>query len=118
MIVESLDERGITAMSLKAGEMSLHNTLCPHRSAPNRAAHRRVGYGISYVPASVRTSGSRLPALLVRGRNHGNFDLLPSPRAAFDSEAVAVGEQFFTRFMTHYAEEEARHARRFAKAAV
>jgi hypothetical protein len=34
-------------MELKAGEMSFHNTLCPHRSLPNRASHRHIGYGIS-----------------------------------------------------------------------
>lgn len=119
VIVDSLDETGITAMELRAGEMSLHHTLCPHRSAPNAAAHRRVGYGISYIPAHVRTTGSRrLPALLVRGRNHGNFDLLPSPRAEFDPAAVAVGEDFFARFMEHYAEQVKRHAEHFAQRGV
>ena len=115
VIVEPLREDGMTMMELKAGQMSLHNTLCPHRSAPNNATHRRVGYGISYIPAHVRTTCShKLPALLVRGSNKGNFDLLPSPRAEFDPEAVAVGEDFFTRFMAHYAEQEARHAEEFA----
>lgn len=115
VIVEPLDETGITAMELKAGEMSLHHTLCPHRSAPNAASHLRVGYGISYIPAHVRTTGSRrLPALLVRGRNKGNFDLMPSPCAEFDPAAVAVGERFFTRFMEHYAEQVERHAAQFA----
>ena len=40
------------------GSFSLHHTLCRHRSAPNRASHRRIGLGISYIPASVRTIGS------------------------------------------------------------
>ena len=115
VIVEPLSETGITAMELKAGEMSLHNTLCPHRSAPNAALHRRVGYGISYIPAHVRTTGSRrVPALLVRGRNKGNFDLLASPRAEFDPEAVAVGDRFYARFMEQYAEQVKRHAEQFA----
>ena len=115
VIVEPLNESGIASMALKAGEMSLHHTLCPHRSAPNAASHRRVGYGISYIPAHVRTTGSRLPALLVRGRNKGNFDLLPSPRAEFDPEAVAVGDRFYGRFMEHYAEEVSAHAEQFAQ---
>ncbi|MEO7729164.1 MAG: phytanoyl-CoA dioxygenase family protein [Burkholderiales bacterium] len=115
VIVEPLPETGITAMALQAGEMSLHHTLCPHRSAPNVAAHRRVGYGISYIPAHARvTCAHRLPALLVRGQNKGNFDLMPSPRAEFDPEAVAVGEDFFARFMEHYAEQEKQHAEQFA----
>lgn len=115
VIVESLDERGATLMELKAGEMSLHHTLCPHRSAPNAAAHTRVGYGISYIPAHVRTTGSyRLPALLVRGRDHGNFDLMPSPRDEFDAEGVAVGERFYARFFEHYNEQTRRHAEQSA----
>jgi hypothetical protein len=114
-IVEPLDESGITAMSLQAGEMSLHHTLCPHRSAPNRAHHRRIGYGISYIPAHARVQGPfRMSALLVRGENKGNFDLLPSPRAEFDPAAVEVGERFFARFMANYQEQIRRHAARFA----
>ena len=117
VIVEPLDETGITAMQLKAGEMSLHHTLCPHRSAPNAASHRRVGYGISYIPAHVRTTSlRRQSALLVRGRNHGNFDLLPSPSAEFAPDTVATGERFFAGFMENYAEQEKRHAERFAHA--
>jgi ectoine hydroxylase-related dioxygenase (phytanoyl-CoA dioxygenase family) len=117
VIVEPLDESGITAMELKAGEMSLHHTLCPHRSAPNAASHRRIGYGISFIPAHVHTTAALRPsALLVRGRNYGHFDLLPSPRSDFDPEALAVGERFFNRFMANYAEQEQRHAAQFAQA--
>jgi hypothetical protein len=50
----------------------------------------------------------------VRGKNKGNFDLMPSPRAEFDPDAVAVGEDFFKRFMEHYAEQEQRHAEQYA----
>ena len=82
-IVEDFDQAGAVAMELPAGHFSLHHTLCRHRSAPNRASHRRIGLGISYIPAHVRTIGSyRLSALLVRGRDTGgHFDLLPRPRA-------------------------------------
>ena len=115
VIVEPLKAEGAVMMELKAGEMSLHHTFCPHRSAPNDAPHRRIGYGISYIPAHARvTCAHRLPALLVRGKNKGNFDLMPSPRAEFDVDAVAVGEDFFGRFMEHYAEQEKRHAEQFA----
>ncbi|MDB5810793.1 MAG: phytanoyl-CoA dioxygenase family protein [Betaproteobacteria bacterium] len=115
VIVEPLNETGITPMQLKAGEMSMHHTLCPHRSAPNGATHRRIGYGISFIPAHVKPTGSyRLPALLVRGRDHGNFDLTPSPRAEFDDEAVAVGERFYALFFEHYLEQARRHDEQFA----
>ena len=115
VIVERIDETGITPMSLKAGEMSLHHTLCPHRSAPNAASHRRIGYGISYIPAHARVIGSsRMSALLVRGQNKGNFDLLPSPRAEFDPEAVEVGDRFYARFMENYQEQIRRHDEQYS----
>src|SRR5690348_2989070 len=50
-IVERFAEDATTMMALEAGSFSLHHTLCRHRSAPNRARHRRVGIGISYIPA-------------------------------------------------------------------
>ena len=50
-IVDEIDEAGGTMMALPAGSFSLRHTLCRHRSAPNRAAHRRIGIGISYIPA-------------------------------------------------------------------
>jgi hypothetical protein len=54
-----------------------------------------------------------MSALLVRGRNKGNFDLLPSPRAEFDREAVEVGERFYARFMENYTEQIRRHDEEF-----
>src|SRR5688572_23818789 len=116
IIVEPVEDRDAIAMELKAGELSLHHTLCPHRSAPNRASHRRVGIGISYVPARVRTIGSyRLPALLVRGSDtHGHFDHLPSPVAEFDPEAVATHDRAYKRFRENYYEQEKHHEAQFA----
>ena len=116
VIVDPIEESGAVAMELQAGEMSLHNTLCPHRSAPNRARHRRVGLGISYVPARVRTTGSyRMNALLVRGRDYGNFDLLPSPAGELDPAGIAVNERFIKRWRESYSEQEERHETAFAE---
>jgi hypothetical protein len=116
LIVEPLDETKAVAMTLRAGELSLHHTLCPHRSAPNRASHRRVGLGISYIPAHVRPTGSyRMPALLVRGSNTGgHFDLLPSPAGEFTAEATALHERTYRRYRENYYEQEARHDAAFA----
>lgn len=116
LIVEPFDESKAVAMTLRAGELSLHHTLCAHRSAPNRAAHRRVGLGISYIPAHVRPVGSyRMPALLVRGANTGgHFDLLPSPAAEFSEEALAVHERTYKRYRENYYEQERLHAEAFA----
>jgi ectoine hydroxylase-related dioxygenase (phytanoyl-CoA dioxygenase family) len=117
VIVEPLDESSAVAMELKAGQASLHHTLCAHRSAPNRAAHRRVGFGISYIPAYVRPNcAHRLSALLVRGKDHGTFDLLPSPGSEFDADALAVNKTYFSRYTEHYQEQVARHEQEFGRA--
>ena len=110
-IVESLDEKDVVSMELRAGECSLHHTLCLHRSAPNRASHRRVGFGVSYIPAHARLTGShRLPALLVRGKDKwGHWDLLPDPSADFAPEAVALHEASYKRFRENYFEQEKIH---------
>jgi hypothetical protein len=115
-IVEDFDDSRTAMMELPAGSFSLHHTLCPHRSAPNRAGHRRVGLGISYIPARVRTVGShRLCARLVRGRDSfGHFDLLPPPEGEFHPVAVARHEETYRRYRANYAEQIAAHERRFA----
>lgn len=117
-IVEPFDETGAVMMALAAGEFSLHHTLARHRSAPNRAAHRRIGLGISYIPARVRTTGSyRLPARLVRGRDSGgHFDLLPAPEAELDPAALDRHEAVYRRYRQNYAEQMALHERRYAAA--
>ena len=67
------DEVGVP-MSLKPGEISLHNTDLVHSSRPNEADDRRMGFGISYIPARVRDVGSPSgSAMLVRGKDHGHF---------------------------------------------
>jgi hypothetical protein len=117
-IVEGFDREGAVAMELPAASFSLHHTLCRHRSAPNRASHRRIGLGISYIPAHVRTIGSyRLPARLVRGRDTGgHFDLLPPAESEFDAAALERHERSYRRYRENYAEQTAWHDRRFAAA--
>ena len=117
-IVEPFAQDGVVAMALHAGEFSLHHTLARHRSAPNRAQHRRVGLGISYIPGQVRTIGShRLCAMLVRGRDTGgNFDLLPSPQREFDPAALERHEHAYHRYRQNYAEQMEWHDRHFATA--
>ena len=76
-IIEEFDQGDGEMMALPAGSFSLHHTLCRHRSAPNRAAHRRVGIGISYIPAHCRLTGTvRMCAPLVRGRTSAPFRLI------------------------------------------
>ena len=117
-IVEAFDRQGAVAMELPAGHFSLHHTLCRHRSAPNRASHRRIGLGISYIPASVRTIGSyRLSALRVRGDDSGgHFDLLPAPEVELGTAELDRHESVYRRYRENYAEQTEWHERGFAAA--
>jgi non-heme Fe2+,alpha-ketoglutarate-dependent halogenase len=112
-IVESFDEDELLAMELPPGNFSLHHTLCRHRSAPNRASHRRIGVGISYIPAHVRTIGSYgLSALLVRGRDGGGyFDLLPPLERELGGSELERHERVYRRYRENYAEQVQWHQR-------
>jgi non-haem Fe2+, alpha-ketoglutarate-dependent halogenase len=103
---------------LQPGEFSLHNTLTVHRSGPNNATDRRIGIGISYIPTSVRHTGSqRHTAHLVRGTDrYGHFDLDPAPTGDFDARAQAVHDASFASYAANYAEQVARHVAQSAAA--
>ncbi len=115
-ITEPLDEAGATAMHLEAGSFSLHHTLCVHRSAPNNTPHRRVGLGINYIPARVRTTGSkRMPAMLVRGTDtYGHFDLYQPPAKELGKTELAVHDHVYTCYAENYREQVKRHEEAFA----
>ena len=117
-IVAPFDETGPVAMALHAGEFSLHHELAVHRSAPNRARHRRIGIGLNYLPPSVRANGPvRLKALLVRGTDrYGYWDLIEPPRAERDAAALAVHQQVSDRYRENYRIQVGRHEARFAAA--
>ena len=116
-IVEEFDQSGTVMMTVPAGSFSLHHTLCRHRSAPNRADHRRVGIGISYIPAHCRiTSPVRMLVPLVRGENSGrHFDILPPPsEGEFHPAAIARHEEAYRRYRDNYAYQIEAHDREFA----
>jgi non-heme Fe2+,alpha-ketoglutarate-dependent halogenase len=85
-----VDENDAVDVILAPGEMSLHHVLICHGSEPNRAQHRRVGFAIRYIAASVyQTSGVRESATLVRGRDANNhFDHELPPEADLHPDAV------------------------------
>ena len=86
-------------MPLQAGEMSLHHTDLVHCSHPNQGADRRMGFGISYIPARVRDVGTPPgSAMLVRGRDHGNFRPEKRIGAALGPEAYENHEHLMTQF--------------------
>ena len=115
-IVEAFDETRTTMMALDSGSFSLHHTLCRHRSAPNRAPYRRVGIGISYIPAHCRLTGTvRMCARLVRGHDSGgNFDLIPPPEGELHPAALERHERVYRLYRDNYYEQIAAHDRAFA----
>ena len=115
-IVDPIDDRHTAMMQLAAGSFSLHHTLCRHRSPPNRAMHRRIGIGISYIPARCRLTGSvRMCARLVRGENTGaQFDLIPAPEGELHPAALARHEIVYERYRDNYSEQIEAHSRAFA----
>jgi non-heme Fe2+,alpha-ketoglutarate-dependent halogenase len=117
-IVAPFDKRKPTVMALKAGEFSLHHELAVHRSAPNHAAHRRVGIGLNYLPPHIRVNGPvRLKAMLVRGEDRfGNFELIDPPAAERDAAALAVHQEVSDRYRANYQVQVERHAELFASA--
>ncbi len=98
--LDGIPEDAGIAVPVLAGQMSLHNTKTIHASGPNRAADRRMGYGISYIPTSVRPTGPAVPsALLVRGEDRfGHFQPETRLRTALDAEARAAHELACARF--------------------
>ncbi len=85
-----IDEDRAVDLEMAPGEVSFHHTLTMHRSGPNRSASRRIGIGISYIPAHVRhVSPVRLTASLVRGQDrYGHFDPEPRPEPGAGEEAA------------------------------
>ncbi len=91
-VAVEVDEKQAVDLILSPGEMSLHHVRMVHGSEPNRAAYRRIGLAIRYVPTYVRqTAGPKDYAMLVRGvdRYH-HFDYEPAPRVDLGDEEVAL----------------------------
>ena len=105
-IVEPFDDQTGVRATLASGEFSLHHTLCIHSSPPNHTAMRRIGVGISYVPARVEQIGTiRQRAMLVRGSDtHGHFELEPEP-GSHASINAAEHELSLERYNAAYSEQ-------------
>ena len=96
----------VDLMVLRPGEFSLHHTHTLHNSMPNRSGDRRIGLGISYIPARSRcVAQQRLSASLVRGVDrYGHFDLDARPAADYDPAALAVHAEAMQRWQAARAE--------------
>ncbi|MCK8784001.1 phytanoyl-CoA dioxygenase family protein [Roseomonas sp. NAR14] len=115
VISEPFDDSDPVTMQLRAGEFSMHHGLCPHRSGPNSAGHRRIGLGLNFIPASARPTGAhRTAAILVRGEDRfGNFMPVSPPRAEFDADALANHRRAVAAYGATYREQEELHLRRY-----
>src|SRR5919201_129224 len=113
-VVVEIDDTPAVHAPLRAGEFSLHHTLCLHRSQPNRSAGRRIGLAISYIPTHVQHLGvkHKTPAMLVRGVDtFGHFDLEPAPAADLDDAARAAYARSYEGYRASYAEQVALESR-------
>lgn len=115
-IDEPFDDKSPICMELKQGQFSLHHTLTPHRSLPNSTSYRRVGFGISYIPASTKLNGPhRVPAMLVRGTDKwGNFDTIKRPDEDFSEAALAEHKRVYNAYRQNYEVQVRHHDERFA----
>jgi non-haem Fe2+, alpha-ketoglutarate-dependent halogenase len=107
-VTVEVDDAPAVHAPLRAGEFSLHHTLCLHRSQPNASSGRRIGLAISYVPTSARHLGveHKMPAMLVRGVDRlGHFRLDPAPKADFDDAARAAYARSYEGYRASYAEQ-------------
>jgi ectoine hydroxylase-related dioxygenase (phytanoyl-CoA dioxygenase family) len=105
-----IDPGSVTDVVLAPGEMSLHHPMLLHGSEANRSASRRVGFAIRYISARVRQRGERGTATLVRGRDHGHFDLERPPESEFAPAARERHRILLRRFLAIVTAESAMHS--------
>ncbi len=90
-VMVDVDGSDAVDLLLEPGEMSLHHVRLIHGSEPNRAADRRIGFAIRYIPTTVRqTVGPKDSATLVRGVDeYRNFDHETAPASDLSAAALA-----------------------------
>ena len=116
-IVEPFDASCVRCTPLKEGEFSFHHTLVIHSSGPNLTSDRRIGFGISYIPAHVRHVGTyRMSASLARGRNcFKHFEVEPDPREYDLKSNVRNHARAYQRYREGYEEQISIHKAVFGR---
>ena len=117
-VVDPLDTSVVKSISLQPGEMSLHHTRLVHYSEPNHSARRRIGLGVSYIPAHVRCTGTvRHTAMLVRGNDrYHHFDDEPRVSRDFDPAVEPFRADAIARYNQARDEQVAIKSELFAQA--
>ena len=110
--IEEIDGSGAVDLVLKAGQFSCHHERIVHGSAANDTDSMRIGIGIFYFPAHVKSTIGRRPADLVRGVDEaGNWDLDPTPTEDRDERVLAhvraAGERYVDPQYSQEAADEA-----------
>ncbi len=89
-IALEVDESKAVALTLDAGEMSLHHIGIAHGSKANTSDQPRIGIAIRYIaPEVVQKGAERQIVQLVRGRDeYGNFEIVAPPADAVSAAEV------------------------------
>ncbi|MEC8532153.1 MAG: phytanoyl-CoA dioxygenase family protein, partial [Pseudomonadota bacterium] len=97
--IKVIDSSDAVDLVLRAGQFSCHHERIVHGSDANDTDDIRIGLGLFYFPAHVRSTIGRRPAALVRGVDkYGHWDADPVP--SVDRDAVvyahvkAAGERY------------------------
>lgn len=97
--IKVIDSSDAVDLVLRAGQFSCHHERIVHGSDANDTDDIRIGLGLFYFPAHVRSTIGRRPASLVRGVDkYGHWDADPVP--SVDRDAVvyahvkAAGERY------------------------
>jgi hypothetical protein len=88
-----IDETQVVSMTLKPGEMSLHDVNIIHGSEANRSSTCRIGFSVSYITPEPRSSV--LP--VVHARGSADYSHLPALERAPDYEmdrGIAAHQEF------------------------
>jgi non-haem Fe2+, alpha-ketoglutarate-dependent halogenase len=89
-IALEVDESKAVALTLDAGEMSLHHIGIAHGSKANSSDQPRIGIAVRYIaPEVVQKGTERQIVQLVRGRDeYGNFEIVAPPADAVSAAEV------------------------------
>lgn len=98
-VAAKVDEADAIACPLEAGEMSMHHVMLVHGSAKNMAsAGRRIGFAIRYIAGDVAQRGDQRGfATLVRGKDHGTYDLEQRPEKTLAPDALRRHREILKR---------------------
>ena len=92
-VQRAIDETQAVDVTLKAGEMSLHDFNIIHGSNPNRSDDKRIGFVVRFITCEVEQVG--FPVVRVRGQaDCSHLDLVKEPPAGSLEERIHAWQAF------------------------